>query len=57
MHVFLQLSSLAPPPLSRGGFQSVGSDNIMIFVVTFGAFESQTDQMPTGREGGKSLDE
>lgn len=57
MHVFLQLSSLAPPPLSREGFQSAGSDNIMIFVVTFGAFESQTDQMPTGREGGKSLDE
>lgn len=22
----------------------------MIFVVTFGAFESQTDQMPAGRE-------
>lgn len=50
MHPFLQLSSLAATPLSRGGFQFAGSDNIMIFVVTFGAFESQADQMPTGRK-------
>lgn len=50
MHVLLQLSSLAPTPLSRGGFQSVGSDNIMIFAITFGAFESQTDQLPSRKE-------
>lgn len=48
-------SSPAPPPLSQGGFQFVAIDTIMIFVVTFGAFESQTDLMPTGR--GKRLDE